>query len=625
MKRRLTVALFAFAFLLAAKQRSVRPPETAPLDQPLHDRFSFSQPLRVTTHHLSLDLTVDFATQTMRGTAVLDIENLSGTRQLILDSERLTISRVTLDDGQPATWTRQSDDIFGAPLTIDIEPSTTRVTIDYTTDPRASGLFWNSAEQSYGRVQPYLYSLNEPVGARSWIPIQDTPSMRLTYDATVHVPSTHLALMTAGNNPHATNATGIYHFTMAQPIPPYLIAIAVGRLDYHAFDERTGVYAEPELMDAAISELGYLPQMVAAGERLFGPTPFPRHDVVLMPPTFVAGGMEHPMINFISPFGAVSGNHPATVEAKSLLAHEFAHSWAGDATTLATWDDVWLNEGITSYLTQRILEEMNTGDRVEFYYFLDRLNVENRAQFATDPRATLLHDRVDFPWNGFSNNSYTKGEIFLRTLEDLLGRTTLDNFLHDYFAKNKFHWTDDRNFIALLRDHVGSDRLTTAQVMEWIYFTGIPANCTVTRQSTLYNRVLSRVNNFLGGASINVQGWTETETLLFFQLLPANISRTRLAALDAALGMSLRETPTLAFLNLSILTGYTAANAAIERVLMHGGPNSWLPSIYATLLSVNGGRQRAMDIFARAKDRYEPNVRRQIEQMIAQSAGQAAA
>ena len=619
MKRRLTFAVLAFVFLFAAKQRSVRPPETAPLDQPLHDRFSFSQPLKVTTHHLSLDLTVDFATQTIRGIAVLDIENLTNARELILDSERLAISRVTLDDGKPATWTRETDGTFGAALTIPIEPSTTRVTIEYTTDPRASGLFWNTAAQSYGRVQPYLYSLNEPVGARRWIPIQDTPAMRLTYDATVHVPPTHLALMSADNNPRATTATGVYHFTMAQPIPPYLIAIAVGRLDYHAFDERTGVYAEPELMDAAISELNYMPQMVAAGERILGPIPFPRHDVVLMPPTFAAGGMEHPMLNFINPFGAVSGNHPAVVESKSLMAHEFAHSWSGDATTLATWDDVWLNEGITSYLTLRILEEMNAGDRVEFYYFVDRQNVENRAQFATDPRATLLHNRVNFPWDGFATNSYTKGEIFMRTLEDVLGRTTLDAFLHDYFSRNKFHWTDDRNFIALLRDHVGGERLTTAQVMEWIYFTGIPANCTVTQQSALYNRVLNRVNAFVGGASINVQGWTETETTLFFQFLPTNTSRTRLAALDAALGMSLRETPTLAFLNLSIITGYTAANAAIERVLMHGGPNSWIPSIYATLLSVNGGRQRALDIFSRAQDRYEPNVRRTVEQMIAQS------
>ena len=620
MKRRLTFALLALAFLVAAKQRAVRPPETVPLSQPLHDRFSFSEPLKVATRHVSLDLTVDFNSQTLRGTATLDIDNFAGTRTLILDSELLAISKVALDGGTPTTWTRTTDGTFGAPLTIQIEPSTQRVTIEYTTSPLASGLNWNTAAQSYGRVQPYLYSLNEPIGARSWIPIQDTPALRVTYDATLHVPPAHLALMTADDNPRAIDASGTYHFAMNEPIPPYLISIAVARLEYHAFDARSGVYAEPELMNAATSELTYVPEMIAAGERLLGPMPFPRYDVLLMPPTFIAGGMEHPMLNFLNPFLLVTGNHPSVLEPRNLLAHEFAHTWAGDATTLATWDDVWLNEGITSYLTLRILEEMSAGDRVEYYYFLDRLNVDNRAQNASDPRITLLHDRVAFPWDGFATNSYTKGEIFMRTLEDVLGRTTLDAFLRNYFSQRHFLWTDDRNFVAMLRAAVGNERLTSAQVVEWIYFTGMPPNCTAATQSALYNRVVNRANAFLAGASINVAGWTETETNLFFQLLPANTSRTRLAALDAALGLSVRETPPLAFLTLSIYTGYTAANAAIERVLLHGGPNSWITPLYAALVSVSGGRQRAIDIFNRGRDRYHPDIARQIEQMLAQSA-----
>lgn len=219
MRRRVLVSFVAVLFLLAAKQRSIRPPETAPLDQPLHDRFSYSEPLKVATRHLSLDLTIDFATQTMRGTATLEIENRTGTRTLILDSERLSITRVTLDGGTATTWSKGVEGDYGAPLTIAIEPSTHFVTIEYSTSPLASGLFWNTAAQSYGRVQPYLYSLNEPTGARSWIPIQDTPAPRLTYDATIHVPPQLLAVMSAGNNPRVPSGSGTYHFEMTQTIP----------------------------------------------------------------------------------------------------------------------------------------------------------------------------------------------------------------------------------------------------------------------------------------------------------------------------------------------------------------------------------------------------------------------
>ena len=620
MQRRVLLSLLAVFLLLGAKQRAIRPPETAPLHQPLRDRFSYSEPLKVATRHLSLDLTVDFATETMRGSATLEIENLTGTRNLVLDSERLTITRVTLDHDTATTWSKGPEGDYGAPLTIPIEPSTRFVTIEYSTSPLASGLFWNSAAQSYGRTQPYLYSLNEPTGARSWIPIQDTPALRMTYDATMHVPPTHLAVMTAGNNPRTTNTSGTYHFEMTQSIPAYLIAIAAGRLNYHAFDARTGVYAEPDLMDAASWELQYLPVMLAAAERILGPHPFPRHDVVLMPPTFVVGGMEHPMLNFINPFNAVSGNHPANPEPRNLLAHELAHSWAGDATTLSTWDDVWLNEGITSYLTLRILEEMGLPERAEYAYFQDRRGYESYVGSTQNPRATMLHDRVEAPWNAFGTTAYTKGELFLRTLEDVLGRATLDGFLRDYFADRAFHWTDDRNFVAALREWVGAQRMLDARVTEWIYFSGLPSNITAPTSSTLFDRVQSRVNAFAVGGKLNVQGWTDFETDLFVQLVPFSTFRARLSEIDAALGLSFRETPPLAFLTRAMAASYTPATAAVERVLMHGGPNSWIPSIFNAILSTGGGRQRAIDLFNRTRDRFHPNVARAIEQMLAQNA-----
>ncbi len=595
-----------------AKGRVIQHP--SPFAPPA-DEFTYSEPEQVTTRHLELDLTVDFARRQLSGRATLDIQNLTGTRTLVLDTSDLQITRVTRDGGTPANYTHGPAIPMGAPLRIDIEPSTRTVTIEYTTSTAAGALHWNTAAQSLGRVQPYLYTQNEPIDARSWIPIQDTPSVRFTYDATIRVPRGLLAVMSAGDNPRTTNESGVYTFSMQQTVPAYLVALAVGRLEYHAFDERTGVYAEPELIPAAAHELQYMPAMMAAAERILGPHPFPRHDLLLAPPTYVVGGMEHPMLNFINPFSAVTGNHEAKVEPRNLLAHELAHSWAGDATTLGSWSDVWLNEGITSYLTQRIIEEMGWRERAEHQWFLDRLSFESYAQSVQNPEVTTMHRALSDPNFGFGATAYTKGALFMRTLEDLLGRTTLDRFLRDYFRSFSFRWVDDRTFLARLTATLGHAPDGSLRVDEWIYGTRLPSNVTAPTSSAMYDRMRSKADSFNRGAALSTldpQSWTETELDLFLSGLNTN----RLAEIDAALGLSLRAAPPLNWLRLAITNRYAPADAAVERVLMRGGTNGAMTTIYSWLIPVN--RSRAQQIFNAARSRYHANVVTQVERMFTQ-------
>ncbi|HET8798234.1 MAG TPA: M1 family aminopeptidase/hydrolase [Thermoanaerobaculia bacterium] len=613
----ITVFLLCTALDAAAlRQRSVRHPSFSELDVAPADVFSFSEPSKIRVSHVSLDLTVDFDARRLHGSATLDLNNFSGTRTLVLDTNDLAIAKITLDGAIPATWSYGASTVDGDALRIDITPSTRRVTIEYATSPDASGLYWNTAMQSYGRRRPYLYSLNEPNDARSWIPTQDTPTVRMTYDATLRVPPDLVALMSAENNPQSVSASGLYTFRMPRAIPAYLIALAVGRLEFRAFDARTGVYAEPELIEDAAWELQYLPEMLAVAEGIAGPLPFVRHDVLMMPPTFVVGGMEHPMLNFISPFSVLTGNHPAQPDPRNLIAHELAHSWAGDSTTLASWEDIWLNEGITSYLALRILEVMQGRERSELAFFLDRRDYAGYAQQVQDKSATILHRPVPHAAFGFNFTGYTKGELFLRTLEDRIGRASFDAFLRAYFAAFSYRWIDHRNFLAFLRASVPVDE-SALRLEEWIYGTGLPSNVTAPASSTFYARVQQRANAFNAGtpvAQLNPQNWSEPEADLFLQLIA--LSSSRMAELDAAFGLSLRVTPPLVWLGAAATHNYTPGLPAVERALLRGGPNSWILNLYRALSTTSSGRTRALDIFQRSRDRYADYVEAQVESIL---------
>lgn len=616
-RRRLALSLIALLFLVAAKQRAVRHPELLPSHPPA-DAFSFANASEVRTRHLALDLTVDFASRTLYGTATHTIENLTGTKTLVLDTFGLDVQSVTLDGSTPTLWSLGQAKEYGQPLTIGIQPTTRTVTITYVTMQDAPGLNWNTAEQSYGRREPYLYSLNEPIEARSWIPVQDTPSTRMTWEATLRVPSQLLALMSAENNPTSTNAAGIYTFRMTRTMPAYLIALAVGRLEFHALDERTGVYAEPELMSDAIHELQYVPDMVDSAERVVAPYPFVRYDLLLMPPTFTVGGMEHPMLNFINPFSVVTGNHPAKPDPRSLIAHELAHSWSGDLVTLANWNDVWLNEGITSYLTLRILEEMAATERVELTYFLDRNSYASYASQQVNKVNSIMHRQVEWPTNGFGSTGYVKGELFLRTLEDLLGRSTLDAFLDRWFERFAYHWVDDQAFLATLAPFVPAG--TNLRLNEWLYEPGLPSNVTAATSSALYNRALGRAQAFNLGTKISDLApatWTDTEIDLFLSLAPAQMLRSRMAEVDAALNLTARQTPPTNWLIHGANAGYAPILPAIERVLLRGGANSTIMQLYNALRNTAPNRAFARDVYARARNRYHPAVQDYVDKLLA--------
>jgi leukotriene-A4 hydrolase len=606
--RKLSLGLALLLFAVAARRRVVPPPSAriAPADI-----FSAAQPSDIESTHLSLDLTVDFATQTLRGSVVHSVSNHTGTRKFVVDTNGLDIDSITAD-GVTTTWSFGTPATNGTPLVIDIDSQTTTVRIDYRTRSTAGALRWLTAKQTRDGVMPAMWSSSEPDLARSWIPLQDTPSVRVSYDATVHVPSGEMALMSAANNPTSINEGGIYTFSMPHSIPSYLIALTVARYGFRPLGDRNGVYAEPNLLDDTAYEMQFLPDMFAAAQRVVGTYPFERYDLVF-PPKY-GGGMENPELNFIGQ-DAITGNH-AAIFPNGIIAHEMSHSWFGDLMTCATWSDLWLNEGFATYFEKRIEEEMSALGQAEAGFYTDRQALEQYLATRPAQRLQILHRTfvgTDRP--SFTIIWYQKGEMFLKMLEDTMGRRSFDAFIARYLQLNAYHWVDDVAFGTLLHAMLfqNPDLESRLQIDTWLYQGGLPSNVTAPTSSTMWDRIRVQSDAFHAGrnaSQLDRTGWTLLEQLIFLQLIN-DVLPTRMPELDAAFGFSGMNTPPTLWLIAVARRLNSADRALLDRYLARGTSGS-LP-VWSTLSSNSSGLSYAIPLFNQVRDFYDTATQRQIE------------
>jgi leukotriene-A4 hydrolase len=597
------------------------------------DFHSYSKPAAVRVRHLDLDWDVLFDQKILKGTAVLTVERMSPTAPLILDTRNLNIEKVeTSSNGasySPTTFTiGSSDKILGAPLTIPLPNRANRVRIYYSTAPEASGLQWLEPTQTAGKKYPFVFTQSQAIHARSWIPLQDTPQVRVTYTARVRTPRQLLAVMSAENLSGAAR-DGDYRFRMQQPIPSYLIALAVGDLRFRKLGPRTGVYAEPSVIDLAAKELSDTEKMVVATERLYGPYRWDRYDILVLPPSFPYGGMENPRLTFATP--TILAGDKSLV---SLVAHELAHSWSGNLVTNATWRDFWLNEGFTVYLERRILEAVYGHAREEMEAALGLRDLND--DIATLPDADeILH--IDLkgrdPDEGSTDIPYEKGALFLRHLEETFGRARFDRFLRGYFNHFAFKSITTEQFVAYLKQNLLDKNPALAArvpVDEWIYKPGLPANAPKPT-SQAFTRVEEQARRWLRGelpaARIETAKWTTQEWLHFLKFVQDHFERigtaepppaAPMAELDRAFHLTRSGNSEIAFqwLLMSIRNRYEPAYPRLEEFLMSIGRRKFIKPLYEELAKTPEGKERAMRIYRRARPTYHPIAVASIDEVL---------
>ncbi|MCK0157897.1 M1 family metallopeptidase [Cellulophaga sp. F20128] len=526
MKKAIILAVSCLCILTNCKQPKT-PMTLKTYEEELH---SFAQPNKAVITHLDLNIDVNFDTHIISGTATYNIAN-NGASEIILDSKYLDIEAITAD-GKKTTFTLGSfDENLGQPLAISIKETTQKIAIKYRTTAKTEALQWLNAQQTADKTNPFLFTQGQAILTRTWIPIQDSPQIRITYNATVKVPKNLMAVMSA-QNPQEKTADGMYHFKMAQPIPAYLIALAIGDIEYKAISSRTGVYAEKSMIDKVQAEFSDMEKMVVAAENLYGAYSWEQFDVIVLPPSFPFGGMENPRLTFATPT-VIAGDKSLT----SLVAHELAHSWSGNLVTNATWNDFWLNEGFTVYFEIRIMEALYGKERANMLALIGRQDLDEELESLKEtPNDTKL--KLDLkgrsPDDGMNSIAYDKGYLFLRTLEEKVGREKMDAFLKSYFKKNAFSTTNTEDFITYLNTNLLEKNSITFNTDEWIYQPGVPSNAAII-QSNAFSTVEKTLQSFVdtNGIDTNItKQWTPQEWVHFIRNFQEDIKIEQLQQLD---------------------------------------------------------------------------------------------
>ena len=587
------------------------------------DPASYARPLEARVYHVALDLNVDFDAKRIGGTATLDIDRKPDARDIVLDDKGLEIESITDGEKQPLQYkVGAADPAMGSPLAVMLRPDTKRLIIKYKSAPDAGALQWLTPEQTAGKKRPYLFSQGQAIENRSWIPTQDSPGIRQTWEATIHVPAGLTAVMSAPKSaePITQGGESVFSYKMPHSVAPYMIAIAVGDLAFKELGPRTGVWTEPAMLDRAAAELADTEKMVEAAEKLYGPYRWGRYDLLVLPPSFPYGGMENPTLTFLTPT-FIAGDKSLV----GLVAHELAHSWSGNLVTNANWSDSWLNEGVTSYFENRIMEAIYGPKRAaqEAALSFDEMEKAFAEEGRTAPITQLhLDSKEGVPDGGSSGIIYDKGAVFLRTLEKIVGRDKWDAYLRSYFDRHAFQPMTSARFLADMRSNLVKGDQVLEQKLQldaWVYKPGLPSN--VARPDpAAFAAVDKAVQSFTAGgpAPAEFGNWTTAEKMRFLNKLPRKLATSRLDALNKALKLNEagNNEVLFAWLDLAVRNRFDPAVPAVERFLTTQGRRKFVQPLIETLAEdAKWGRPIAVRVYRVARASYHPITQRDLDKL----------
>ena len=581
------------------------------------DTHSNALPNEAVITHMDLDITVDMLAQQIHGTAAFDIQATA--KQIVLDTDGLTIISVTDSTGNALVHSLGDSTLLGRALKVDLPIGIERIKVEYSTGKNAKALQWLVPQQTMDKEHPFLFTQGQAILTRSWIPVQDSPGIRFTYSAKVKVPTELMAVMSA-SNPQKRSNDGVYTFQMEEPIPAYLIALAVGDLAFKSIDDRTGVYAERGVVDKAAWEFADTGKMLEAAEALYGPYRWGRYDVIVLPPSFPFGGMENPRLTFATPT-ILAGDRSLT----SLVAHELAHSWSGNLVTNATWNDFWLNEGFTVYFEGRISEALYGKEYAGMLQQLGRDDLNaTLKQIAESKHPEDSKLRLDLegrdPDDGMTDIAYEKGAAFLRLLESKVGRKKFDAFVRDYFDRFAFQSMTTDMFLVYLDKELLAPNNVKLNINAWVDGVGLPPDAPVP-VSDLFAKVDAQRTAWVAGKpakELQTKNWSAFEWMHFLRHLPKEMSPQQMNELDKSFSFTRSGNAEIlsAWLEQCIRNNHSEGYVRLDQFLNTVGRRKFLVPLYTALKGTDKGKILAQAIYLEARPNYHSVSVHTIDELL---------
>lgn len=597
----------------------------------LPDEFSFANTQTVINTHFDLDIHVSFADKVVRGSNEITLKWLddSADHRVQLDIRDIKVQNAyywSEQQWQPVKFAiEHADRPEGQLLALNLPSASPKIKVEYQTVPTASGLQWLTPEQTAGKQYPFMFSQSQAIHARSWIPLQDTPSARVTFSAKVSTDQPLTVVMGADNSDSIAklsaqskpDAGTRFSFTMPQAIPSYLIAIAVGDLVYEPMSPRTGIFSEPSVVRSSVAEFNETEQMIKATEVLYGAYDWGQYDLLILPPSFPYGGMENPRLSFITPT-VIAGDKSLV----SLIAHELAHSWSGNLVTNANWRDLWINEGFTSYVENRIMESVYGKDRAVMEQVLAHQGILEEMQGLTEKEQSL-YNQSDYsdPDAAFSGVPYTKGQLLLHTIENIVGREAMDAFLRQYFNDHRFQSLSTEEWLSyidtnLIKQYPG--KISLDQIKEWVYQPGLPSWSYVP-QSNRFKLVDNHISEWTKDKqyAIPFNEMSVHEKLHFINNLPEGLNQQAMAQLDKQFQLTQSSNAEIAFAwyKKSIANNYNVEEA-VKSYLGRIGRMKFIVPLYADLAKVEKNKSWLGDFYRQNKKGYHPIAQVKIERKL---------
>ncbi len=601
---------------------------------------------------LELILESDFTNRILEGVAVLELKRLDPhSTELVLDTKGLRILTVSELSGDFVGATEKTRAIWvtcpfhlgranpelGSPLFIDLgssKGSTETVKIEYETTNQSTGLRWHvPVKEGYALEKPdsaekakkkdkskqFLYTAPEPNQARSWIPLQDTPKVRMIFKAFVKTGEGYLAVMGAGNDPKVKR-NGNYSFLMPKPLPPDLLSLAIGDLDFKQTGPRSGVLAESSPLKAAAKDFADTEAMIAAAEHLLGHYPWGRLDLLVMPPAFPIGLAAYPTLAYVSPT-VIAGD----TSFQPALANAVAHAWSGVLVTSAGWRDRWLSAAFAAYLQRRIMSAV-AGEQTETIQEILDVAAFRTALSECDSDDQLLGtDLTDVESDEVcAGVAAEKGSLLLTWLESKFGRDRFDAFVLGYFTHFSGQPVSTDQFQTYLQENL-LDRfpgiVARAEVGKWISAPGIPDDAVLPAADAAVSIDTARAS-FLSGAvpaaKIDTNHWVGPQWIYFLNGMPADAKTAQLSDLDHAFALTATRNSEVAqsWLLLAIRSDYRPAFARLEEYLKSVGRTRLIVPLYAQLAQTPAGFEFAQRVYKLARPGYDPQVARRIDTLV---------